>query len=180
MTNALATFAGGCFWCLESAFNRLDGVEEAVSGYMGGHVDQPSYQQVCGGDTGHAEVVQVRYDPARIGYPELLDVFFALHDPTTLNRQGNDVGSQYRSAIFFRDGEQAAQARAAIDRLMAEGAFDRPIVTEVTAASTFWPAEPYHQGYFEQNPQQPYCRAVVAPKLAKFRARFAERLKPGA
>lgn len=180
MTHAIATLAGGCFWCLESAFNRLDGVEEALSGYMGGQTDRPSYEQVCAGDTGHAEVVRVRFDPARIGYPELLEVFFALHDPTTLNRQGNDVGSQYRSAIFFHDPEQEAQARAAIARLTDERVFDRPIVTEVVSAGTFWPAEAYHQGYFDRHPNQPYCLFVVGPKLAKFRARYAQRLKPGA
>lgn len=180
MTHAFATFAGGCFWCLESAFNRLDGVEEALSGYMGGQTDQPSYEQVCAGETGHAEVVRVRFDPARIGYPELLEVFFTLHDPTTLNRQGNDVGSQYRSAIFFHDPEQAAQARAAIERLTEARVFDRPIVTEISPAAAFWSAEAYHQRYFDRNPNQPYCLFVVGPKLAKFRARYAHRLKPGA
>jgi peptide-methionine (S)-S-oxide reductase len=179
MTHAIATLAGGCFWCLEGAFNRLSGVEEALSGYMGGAIGNPTYDQVCGGDTGHAEVVQIRFDPARVSYRELLEIFFVLHDPTTLNRQGNDVGSQYRSAIFFHDAEQQAQAEAVVARLTAERAFDRPIVTEITAASTFWPAENYHQRYFDQNPNQPYCMFVVGPKLAKFRAKYADRLKPG-
>jgi peptide-methionine (S)-S-oxide reductase len=179
MTHAIATLAGGCFWCLEGAFNRLSGVEEALSGYMGGAIGNPTYDQVCGGDTGHAEVVQIRFDPARVSYRELLEIFFVLHDPTTLNRQGNDVGSQYRSAIFFHDAEQQVQAEAVVARLTAERAFDRPIVTEITAASTFWPAENYHQRYFDQNPNQPYCMFVVGPKLAKFRAKYADRLKPG-
>lgn len=172
------TLGGGCFWCLESAFNRLRGVDSAVSGYMGGQTAQPTYKQVCSGDTGHAEVVQVRFDPGVISFRGLLEVFFALHDPTTLNRQGNDVGSQYRSAIFFHTPEQEAEARAMIARLDAEQAFTAPIVTEVVPAAPFWPAEDYHQGYAEQNPAQPYCLFVVAPKLAKFRARFAQQLKP--
>ena len=178
MTTQTATLAGGCFWCLESAFNRLRGVESALSGYMGGPVDRPTYQQVCGGDTGHAEVVQVRFDADLVSYRELLEVFFALHDPTTLNRQGNDVGTQYRSAIFFHDGEQEAQARAMIDELTTEGVFPNPIVTQIVPAQTFWPAEDYHQGYAERNPAQPYCMFVVGPKLAKFRSKFASRLKP--
>jgi len=180
MTQAIATLAGGCFWCLESAFNRLEGIEEALSGYMGGAIDAPNYHQVRGGDTGHAEVVQIRFDPARISYRDLLEIFFTLHDPTTLNRQGNDVGSQYRSAIFFHDAEQKAEAEAVIARLTADRAFDRPIVTEVVAASTFWPAENYHQRYYDQNPSQPYCMFVVGPKLAKFRSKFVDKLKPSA
>ena len=180
MTQAIATFAGGCFWCLESAFNRLDGVHEAVSGYMGGALEHPSYEQVCGGRTGHAEVVQVRYDPDRIGFDDLLEIFFTLHDPTTLNRQGNDVGTQYRSAIFWHDAEQKTRAEAMIARLSGEGLFSQPIVTQVSEAATFWPAEDYHQRYFDQNPNQPYCMFVVGPKLGKFRAKFAARLKPGA
>ncbi len=179
MTHAIATLAGGCFWCLEGAFNRLSGVEEARSGYTGGAIDNPTYDQVCSGDTGHAEVVQIRFDPARVSYRELLEIFFTLHDPTTLNRQGNDVGSQYRSAIFFHDAQQQAQAEAVVARLTAERVFEHPIVTEITAASTFWSAESYHQRYYDQNPNQPYCLFVVGPKLAKFRARYADRLKPG-
>ena len=174
-----ATLAGGCFWCLESAFNRLQGVEHAVSGYTGGQVEHPDYKQVCSGGTGHAEAVQIRFDPDVVGYRDVLEVFFALHDPTTLNRQGNDVGTQYRSAIFFHDAEQESEARAMVARLTAEDVFGAPVVTEIVPAGTFWPAEDYHQGYAEQNPAQPYCMFVVAPKLAKFRAKFAQRLKPG-
>ena len=172
-----ATLAGGCFWCLEAAFNRLRGVSEAVSGYMGGRVERPSYEQVCGGQTGHAEVVQVNFDPDQIGYRELLECYFDLHDPTTPNRQGNDVGTQYRSAIFWHSPEQRAEAEALIAELAARGAFPNPIVTEMTEATTFWPAEQYHQRYYEQNPNQPYCRAVVGPKVAKFSRHYAERLK---
>lgn len=175
-----ATLAGGCFWCLEAAFNRLRGVESAVSGYMGGRRERPSYEQVCSGATSHAEVVQVRFDPAQISYAHLLGVFFALHDPTTLNRQGNDVGTQYRSAIFCHSPEQTVQARAMIERLDAGAGFPAPIVTQVVEAQVFWPAEDYHQGYYEQNPNQGYCQYVVAPKLTKFRKLYAERLKAGA
>lgn len=177
MTMHTATLAGGCFWCLESAFNRLRGVESALSGYMGGGTDHPSYQQVCGGDTGHAEVVQVRFDPEVVGYRDLLEVFFALHDPTTLNRQGNDRGSQYRSAIYCHSEVQRQSAEAFIAELTAGQAYADPIVTEVVPAATFWPAEPYHQDYFRNHPNQPYCLFVVAPKLAKARAKFADKLK---
>ena len=177
MTPAIATLAGGCFWCIETVFNRLRGVESAVSGYMGGHTANPTYKDICNGDTGHAEVVQVRFDPAEISYRELLKIFFTLHDPTQLNRQGNDVGTQYRSAIFWRTPEQKAEAEAVIAELTSAKQFAAPIVTEVTAATTFYPAEDYHQGYFEQNPHQPYCQFVVAPKVAKARAKFAARLK---
>ena len=180
MNPHIATLAGGCFWCLESAFNRLSGVEEAVSGYMGGAIDHPTYQQVCDGDSGHAEVVRVRFDPDRIGYRDLLEIFFALHDPTTLDRQGNDVGSQYRSAIFWHDPSQRAEAENLIAELTEQKTFDRPIVTQVAEATTFWPAEDYHQRYYDQNPHQPDCMFVVGPKLAKFREKFAARLKPGA
>jgi peptide-methionine (S)-S-oxide reductase len=177
MSHETATLAGGCFWCLETVFNRLRGVESAISGYMGGHTASPTYEAVCNGDTGHAEVVQVTFDPATISYRELLDVFFTLHDPTQLNRQGNDVGTQYRSAIFWHTLEQKAEAEAAIAELAALGRFGAPIVTEVTGATTFYPAEDYHQRYFEQNPHQPYCQFVVAPKVAKAQAKFSERLK---
>ena len=177
MAHAIATLAGGCFWCIEPVLNRLRGVESAVSGYMGGHTANPTYKDICNGDTGHAEVVQVRFDPAEISYRELLKIFFTLHDPTQLNRQGNDVGTQYRSAIFWRTPEQKAEAEAVIAELTSAKQFAAPIVTEVTAATTFYPAEDYHQGYFEQNPQQPYCQFVVAPKVAKARAKFAARLK---
>jgi peptide-methionine (S)-S-oxide reductase len=174
---ATATLAGGCFWCLEAAFGALRGVERVTSGYMGGHVDRPTYEQVCGGDTGHAEVVQLSYDPQRIAYPELLEVFFVVHDPTTLNRQGNDVGSQYRSAIFWHTPEQRSAAEAAISRLRAEQAYPRPIVTELVEANRFWPAEDYHAEYYARHPNQPYCLYVVAPKVAKVRAKFSARLK---
>jgi len=164
MAHAIATFAGGCFWCLETVFNRLQGVESAVSGYMGGHTANPTYEDVCNGDTGHAEVVQVTFDPDVIGFRDLLDVFFTIHDPTQLNRQGNDVGTQYRSAIFWHTPEQKAEAEAAIAELTASKIFAAPIVTEVAEAATFYPAEPFHQRYYEQNPHQPYCQFVVAPK----------------
>lgn len=178
MASEIATFAGGCFWCLETVFNRLCGVESAISGYMGGHTAEPTYQAVCAGDTGHAEVVQVRFDPAQISYRDLLDVFFTLHDPTQLNRQGNDVGTQYRSAIFWHTPEQRAAAEAAIADLTAANRFATPIVTEISHASVFYPAEGYHQGYYERNPLQAYCRIVVAPKLAKAEAEFGARFKP--
>jgi peptide-methionine (S)-S-oxide reductase len=177
MAHAIATLAGGCFWCIETVFNRLRGVESAVSGYMGGHTTNPTYQDICNGDTGHAEVVQVTFDPDVISYRELLDVFFTLHDPTQLNRQGNDVGTQYRSAIFWHTPEQKAEAEAVIAELTSTRQFDAPIVTEVAEATTFYPAEDYHQGYFEQNPTQPYCQIVVAPKVAKAQVKFADRLK---
>ncbi len=177
MSHETATLAGGCFWCLETVFNRLRGVASAVSGYMGGHTPNPTYQAVCNGDTGHAEVVQVRFDPEVIAFRELLDVFFTIHDPTQIDRQGNDVGTQYRSAIFWHTPAQKATAEAAIAALTASGHYAAPIVTEVTEATTFHPAEDYHQRYYEQNPHQPYCRFVVAPKVAKAEAKFAARLK---
>lgn len=177
MARAIATLAGGCFWCIETVFNRLRGVESAVSGYMGGHTTNPTYQDICNGDTGHAEVVQVAFDPDMISFRELLDVFFTLHDPTQLNRQGNDDGTQYRSAIFWHTPEQKAEAEAVIAALTSAQQFDAPIVTEVTEAVTFYPAEDYHQGYFDQNPHQPYCQFVVAPKVAKAQAKYAARLK---
>jgi peptide-methionine (S)-S-oxide reductase len=177
MTQAIATLAGGCFWCLEAVFLRLRGVEQVVSGYMGGHVDHPSYKQVCQADTGHAEVVQVHFDPAIIRYDDLLAVFFAIHDPTTLNRQGNDVGPQYRSAIFYHSSEQAESARAAIAAFNTAQGSGAKAVTEISPAVTFWPAEAYHQGYFDANPYQPYCMAVVAPKVHKAIDKFAAQLK---
>lgn len=173
----IATLAGGCFWCLEAAFNRLRGVYEALSGYMGGQIERPSYEQVCGGRTGHAEVVQVRFDPDQLSYRDLLACFFDLHDPTTLNRQGNDVGTQYRSAIFWHTPEQREEAESLIAELSASDAFSNRIVTQVAEATAFWPAEATHQRYFDQNPNQPYCRAVVGPKVAKFSRHHAERLK---
>jgi len=177
MSHAVATLAGGCFWCIETVFNRLRGVESAVSGYMGGHTANPTYADICNGDTGHAEVVQVRFDPDVISYRELLEIFFTLHDPTQLNRQGNDVGTQYRSAIFWHTPAQKAEAEAVIAELSAAQQFDAPIVTEVAEATMFYPAEDYHQGYFDSNPNQPYCQFVVAPKVAKAWAKFAARLK---
>ena len=178
-TNEVAILAGGCFWCIEAVFLDVVGVSAAQSGYIGGHLDAPSYERVCDGDTGHAEAVRIEFDPAVIGYSDLLDIFFAIHDPTTPNRQGNDVGTQYRSAIFTTSPEQDAIARAKIEQLAFEGAFDAPIVTEVEPAGTFWPAEPYHDNYFARNGRQPYCQFVVAPKVAKFRKAFTERRKGG-
>ncbi|MHB1353303.1 MAG: peptide-methionine (S)-S-oxide reductase MsrA [Thiobacillus sp.] len=177
MAREIATLAGGCFWCIETVFNRLQGVEAAVSGYMGGHTEKPTYEAVCNGDTGHAEVVQITFDPDVIGYRDLLDVFFTIHDPTQLNRQGNDVGTQYRSAIFWHTPAQKVQAEAAIAVLDASKRYGSPIVTEVAEATAFYPAETYHQRYYETNPRQPYCQYVVAPKVAKAEEKFAGRLK---
>ncbi len=178
-TNAreAATLGGGCFWCLEAVFDELRGVEKVVSGYSGGHVTDPTYQQVCSDTTGHAEVVQVTFDPKEISYREILEVFFAIHDPTTLNRQGPDVGTQYRSAIFFHSAEQKATAEDVLGQVNASGLWDRPVVTEIVPLQTFYPAEEYHQRYFERNPNQGYCRAIVAPKVAKFRKQFLSRLR---
>ena len=173
----LATLGGGCFWCLEAVYKELRGVERVVSGYAGGHLQNPSYAQVCEGTTGHAEVVQITFDPEAVSYRELLGVFFTIHDPTTLNRQGADVGTQYRSAVFYHSPAQREAAEQTIAELTAEGVWDAPVVTEVVPLETFYPAEDYHQDYFEKNPYQPYCRAVVAPKVSKFRKRFLERLK---
>jgi peptide-methionine (S)-S-oxide reductase len=174
---AVATLAGGCFWCLEAVFEQLRGVERVVSGYAGGSVPNPTYQHVCTGTTGHAEVVQVIFDPAAISYREILEVYFALHDPTTLNRQGADIGTQYRSAIFYHTAEQKRIAEELIAELSAEGIWDGRIVTEVAPLTTFYPAEDYHQGYYRQNPNQGYCRAVITPKVAKLRKSFAAKLK---
>lgn len=173
----VATLAGGCFWCVEAVFNDLQGVESAISGYAGGNVPNPSYEQVCTGTTGHAEAVQVTFDPAVVTFRQLLEVFFSIHDPTTLNRQGNDVGTQYRSAIFYHSPEQKATAEDVIREFTAARMWGNPIVTEVTPFTAFYPAEDYHQRYFEHNPDQPYCRAVVAPKVAKFRKQYVSRLK---
>lgn len=173
INDSIATLAGGCFWCLEAPFGRLQGVRQVVSGYMGGHTLNPDYKQVCTGETGHAEVIQVHFDPAIISYRDLLAVFFALHDPTTLNRQGHDIGTQYRSAIFYHDDAQRDTANAVIEELKARAS----VVTEVTPASVFYPAEPYHQHYFDKNPGQPYCQAVIGPKLEKLRALFNPQLK---
>lgn len=173
----IATLAGGCFWCLEAVFDQVKGVESVVSGYMGGRTPDPTYEDVCGGDTGHAEVVQVTFDPAVVSFRDLLEVFFVIHDPTTLNYQGNDFGTQYRSAIFFHSPQQQAAAREVIARLGAAKLWSDPIVTGVSPAATFYPAEGYHQEYFARNPSQPYCRMVVQPKVAKFRKHFLEKLK---
>lgn len=172
-----ATLAGGCFWCVEAVFDDLRGVESVASGYTGGDVPRPSYQQVCTGATGHAEAVRVEFDPSVVSYRELLEVFFTVHDPTTLNRQGADVGTQYRSAVFYHTPEQKEIAEGTIAELNAEKIWDGPIVTEVVPAGEFYPAEDYHQEYFANNPNQPYCRAVVAPKVAKFRQKYLEKLK---
>ena len=173
----IATLAGGCFWCLEAVFEQLRGVQKVESGYAGGSAPSPTYQQVCSGRTGHAEVVRVAFDPKTISYQEILDVFFATHDPTTLNRQGTDVGTQYRSAIFYHTPAQKEIAERRIAELNAAKIWDAPIVTEVVPAATFFKAEDYHQGYFRDNPYQPYCQAVVSPKVAKFRKQFAGKLK---
>src|SRR5262252_1114184 len=175
MTSETATLAGGCFWCLEAVYNELRGVQRAVSGYAGGTVSNPTYQQVCTGETGHAEAVQITYDPDEVSFKELLDVFFTIHDPTTLNRQGADVGTQYRSAIFYHTPQQRSVAEREIAEMSASGIWDDPIVTEVVPLEEFYPAEEYHQRYFERNPNQGYCQMVVAPKVAKFRKRFLEK-----
>jgi peptide-methionine (S)-S-oxide reductase len=172
-----ATLAGGCFWCLEAVFDELKGVQDVVSGYAGGHVMNPTYRQVCGGNTGHAEVVQVRFDPDVISFRELLEVFFTIHDPTTLNRQGADMGTQYRSAIFYHTPEQQRVATEVIADLTAQQLWSNPIVTEVVPLSNYSTAEDYHQEYFVNNRMQPYCMAVVAPKVAKARKVFVEKLK---
>ncbi|HZW28016.1 MAG TPA: peptide-methionine (S)-S-oxide reductase MsrA [Trueperaceae bacterium] len=172
-----AILAGGCFWCLEAVYQELDGVVEVKSGYAGGHVPNPTYEQVCSGTTGHAEVVRVTYDPSVITYDDLLDVFFTIHDPTTLNRQGNDVGEQYRSAVFTLSEEQDRKAREAMRRVEEQGLYDAPLVTRVEPAGEFYPAEAYHDDYFARNPYQPYCAAVIAPKVAKFRKQHLNRLR---
>jgi peptide-methionine (S)-S-oxide reductase len=173
----VATLGGGCFWCLEAVFEQLRGVEKVESGYAGGRTANPTYQQVCSGGTGHAEVVQVTFDPAVVFYRDILDVFFATHDPTTLNRQGADVGTQYRSAIFYHTPQQKEVAERRIAELNAAGIWDAPIVTEVVPFREFYQAEDYHQGYYRENPAQPYCRAVISPKVAKFRKEFSARLR---
>jgi peptide-methionine (S)-S-oxide reductase len=173
----VATLAGGCFWCLEAIFDELEGVERVVSGYSGGKTINPSYKEVCGGGTGHAEAVQVVFNPRVISYREVLAVFFSMHDPTTLNRQGDDVGTQYRSVIFYHDDKQKAIAEQLIKELNAAKIWNAPIVTEVTPFSAFYPAEDYHQNYFKQNAAQPYCQVVIAPKLAKFRQHYSDKLK---
>ena len=172
-----ATLGAGCFWCVEAVFDDLKGVEDVVSGYSGGHTGNPTYKEVCSETTGHAEVVQIRFDPRELSFADLLRVFFSVHDPTQLNRQGNDIGTSYRSAVFYHSDEQKRTAREIIEEIAHDAIYDKPIVTEVTAFDKFWPAEDYHQEYFANNPNQPYCAAVVAPKVAKFRQKFVERLK---
>ena len=173
----VATLGGGCFWCLEAVYEELRGVEKVESGYSGGPVPNPTYRQVCTGTTGHAEVVQVTFDPEAVSFKEILEVFFTIHDPTTLNRQGADVGPQYRSAIIYHDEEQRRVAEEVISELEAEGIWDAPIVTEVTPFEAFYVAEDYHQGYYRDNEYQPYCQVVIAPKVAKFRKQYLEKLK---
>ncbi len=173
----VATLAGGCFWCLEAAFAQLKGVERVESGYSGGHVPSPSYEDVCTGTTGHAEVVQITFDPQVVPFRDLLHVFFTIHDPTTLDRQGGDVGTQYRSAIFYHTPEQKTDAERVIAELEAEKVWDDPIVTQVTPFEKFYPAEEYHRDYYRRNPDQGYCRAVIAPKVAKVRKLYLDKLK---
>jgi len=173
----VATLGGGCFWCLHAAFNRINGISGVVSGYAGGSVENPGYQQVCSGTTGHAEVVQLAFDPQVISYTEILEVFFALHDPTTLNRQGADVGTQYRSVVFYHDELQKKAAEAVVSSLEAGTLFTDPVVTQLEPLDAFFPAEEYHQDYYEHNPDQPYCQVVIHPKLAKLRKNFTTRLK---
>ncbi len=177
MTSEVATLAGGCFWCLEAVFDQLEGVTDVVSGYAGGTRANPTYEQVCSGATGHAEVVQITFDPSVVSFREILEVFFTIHDPTTLNRQGADVGTQYRSAIFYHRPEQKAAAEQVVKEFTAAKIWDAPIVTQIAPLDAFYPAEAYHQEYFQRNPYQPYCQIVVAPKVAKFRKKFLQKLK---
>src|SRR6476620_7050675 len=176
-TTETANLAGGCFWCLEAVFEQLKGVQKVESGYAGGQTANPTYRDVCGGDTGHAEVVQVTFDPAVVSYPDILNVYFATHYPTTSNRQGNDVGTQYRSAIYYHTPEQKRLAEAKIAELTAARLFDAPIVTEITSLDRFYKAEEYHQGYYRDNTSAPYCQYVISPKMAKFRKQFLHKLK---
>ena len=172
-----ATLGGGCFWCTEAIFLQLNGVEAVKSGYSGGKIKNPSYREVCTGRTGHAEVIQITFNPRKTSFAEILEVFFMTHDPTTLNRQGNDIGTQYRSVIFYHNEEQKSVAEKVVSMFEKEQVYDRPIVTEITPFSAFYPAEDYHSNYFEQNPNQPYCQFVVAPKVEKFKKIFKEKLK---
>lgn len=175
--NEVATLGGGCFWCLEAVFQQLRGVLDVKSGYAGGHVDSPSYRQVCTGATGHAEVVQITFDPAIVSFHDLLEVFFTIHDPTTRDRQGNDVGPQYRSIILYHDDAQQQTARAVMDDVAARKVWDAPLVTELAPLTTFFPGEREHDDYFRRNAEQPYCQVIIAPKVAKFRHAFLDRLK---
>lgn len=176
-TTPIATLGGGCFWCLEAAYAEIDGITGIVSGYAGGTAENPTYEQVCSGATGHAEVVRLEWDPAKIGYREILEIFFSIHDPTTLNRQGADVGTQYRSVIFYHDDTQRRIAEEVIARLSSEGYWRDPIVTQLLPAPTFYPAESYHQDYYARNSRQPYCAAVITPKIAKLRKTYFDRLR---
>lgn len=178
-SSEVITLGGGCFWCLEAVFDRVEGVIDVESGYCNGHVHQPSYEQVCSGRTGHVEVVRVAFDPARISLREVLEIFFVVHDPTTWHRQGNDVGPQYRSGIYFHDAQQEPVIRAVLQDLADSGVHRDPIVTEVEPVSNYWPAEDYHQDYFLHHPDQGYCAFVVAPKVEKFRKTFASRVRAG-
>jgi peptide-methionine (S)-S-oxide reductase len=180
MSDEIATLGGGCFWCLEAVFKDLRGVSGVMSGYAGGRVANPSYKQVCGGDTGHAEVVQVKFDPAELSYADLLRVFFAIHDPTTLNRQGNDIGTQYRSIILTQSDAQKQTAEAVRQEINDAKIWHRPVVTEIAPLQVFYPAEPEHDDYFARNPWSGYCQVVIAPKVAKFRKQFTDRLKRAA
>jgi len=177
MNENIAIFAGGCFWCTEPVFTQLTGVSEVVSGYIGGHTLNPTYKQICTGTTGHAEAIKITFDPTQISFDELLEIFFISHDPTTPNRQGNDIGTQYRSAIFCQDTEQRISAQNMIAKLNAEQLWPSPIVTQINSSATFYPAEDYHQYYYANNPNQPYCMAVAGPKVAKIRAKFASKIK---
>ena len=172
-----ATFAGGCFWCTESIFLRLNGVKSVISGYIGGKTANPTYKEVCGGETGHAEAIRIIFDPKQITFGELLEIFFATHDPTTINRQGNDVGTQYRSEIFYHNDSQRELAEAYIKLLGDENTFGKKVVTRLSAATDFYPAEDYHQNFFDRNPAQPYCNFAIPPKIAKLESKFADKLK---
>lgn len=180
MKEAIATFGGGCFWCTEAIFQRVEGVHKVVSGYAGGKVKNPTYREICSGLTGHAEVIQIHYDASVVNYESLLEIFWKTHDPTTLNRQGNDVGTQYRSVVFYHDDQQKELAEHYKQKLDAAGIYADPIVTEISPAPTFYAAEDYHQDYFNQNGNQGYCRVIIQPKVEKFKAVFAEKVKTSA
>ncbi|MEM6978368.1 MAG: peptide-methionine (S)-S-oxide reductase MsrA [Planctomycetota bacterium] len=176
-TTEIAIFAGGCFWCTEAVFERMEGVLDVESGYIGGHVERPTYEQVCAKITGHAEAVRIEFDPSKTTYDDLLEVFFHTHDPTTMDRQGNDIGPQYRSVVFYLDESQQTAAKSMIAQIDEQGVYRQPIVTKVQPATTWWPAEEYHQDYFRRNPNQGYCRAVVANKVRKFNRKFGDKIK---
>lgn len=174
-----ATFGGGCFWCTEAVFQNLKGVSKVISGYMGGELKHPTYMEICNGDTGHAEVIQIEFDENQISFNDLLLVFFKTHDPTTLNKQGNDIGTQYRSVIFYENADQKYQSEKMIDELSREDIFDKPIITQISPVSEFYEAEDYHQNYFNQNQDKPYCAFIIQPKLDKFSADFKEKIRSG-